>query len=209
MLVRQTLRRRQIYLPGAKVHHEGCEEEMNFVQPIRDVDLVKDICDYLYQKNKRNYILFLTGIYTGRRISDILKLRVKDVKDKNHTIFKEQKTGKITKIDFNWKLKNAYAEYCADKPLNEFLIKSRKGKNKPIDRSTAYMILKETAELFGLDQIGTHTMRKTFGYHLYKQNKNDVALVMKALGHYKEAETLRYIGVDSENVNKAIKSLRF
>lgn len=182
---------------------------MNYVQPIRDVELVKDICDYLYRKNKRNYILFVTGIYTGRRISDILKLRVKDVKNKNHIVFKEQKTGKLTKIDFNWNLKKAYAEYCESKPLNEFLIKSRKGQNRPIDRSTAYMILKETAELFDLDQIGTHTMRKTFGYHLYKQNKNDIVLVMKALNHSSEAETLRYIGIDSENVNSAIKSLKY
>lgn len=191
------------------MRNEGCEEKMNFVQPIRDPELVKDICDFLYKINKRNYILFVTGIYTGRRISDILKLRVRDVKDKNYIIFKEQKTGKTTKVDFNSVLKKAYAEYCEDKLPNDYLIKSRKGQNKPIDRSTAYLILKETAEYFGLEQIGTHTMRKTFGYHLYKQSGQDIVLVMKALNHYEQAVTLRYIGIDSENVNKAIKSLKY
>lgn len=182
---------------------------MNYVKPIKDPDLLTDICDYLYQTNKRNYILFLTGIYTGGRVSDILKLRVKDVKDKDYMVFKEQKTGKVTRIDFHPKLKNAYAEYCSDKAYIEYLLKSQKGRNKPIDRSTAYMILKQTAEQFGLENIGTHTMRKTFGYHLYKQNNNNVALVMKALNHYREADTLRYIGIEFESVNKAIKSLKF
>ena len=55
---------------------------MNTVEPIRDVSLVNDIADYLREQSERNYILFLFGIYSGLRISDILKLRVRDVRGK-------------------------------------------------------------------------------------------------------------------------------
>ena len=57
-----------------------------------------------------------------------------------------------------------------------YLFKSREGINKPISRSMAYKILRAAAEYVGLDDIGTHTLRKIFGYHFYKQTK-DVAML--------------------------------
>lgn len=56
---------------------------MNSVQPIRDMELVNDIADYLKGRSERDYMMFLFGIYSGLRISDILKLRVRDVKGKD------------------------------------------------------------------------------------------------------------------------------
>ena len=56
---------------------------MNTVEPIRDLDVVMDIADYLKSKNDRDYVMFMFGIYTGLRISDILKFRVRDVRDKD------------------------------------------------------------------------------------------------------------------------------
>ena len=55
-------------------------------------------------------------------------------------------------------------------------------------------------EEVGLD-LGTHSMRKTRGYHLYK-NTNDLARVMKMLRHSNEAVTLRYIGITQEDVDR-------
>ena len=52
---------------------------MNTVEPIRDFDLIQDIADYLKDNRERDYVLFMTGIYIGRRISDILPLKVRDV----------------------------------------------------------------------------------------------------------------------------------
>ena len=69
---------------------------MNFVEPIRDLDLLENICDYLQKTNVRNFILFNMGIYSGLRISDILKLKVRDVKDKNYISMREKK--QVSKI---------------------------------------------------------------------------------------------------------------
>ena len=65
------------------------------------MDLVLDVADYLKVKNERDYLLFMFGIYTGLRISDILKFRVRDVKDKDAIYIREKKTGKIYG-SFSW-----------------------------------------------------------------------------------------------------------
>jgi hypothetical protein len=44
-------------------------------------------------------------------------------------------------------------------------------------------------------------MRKTRGYHLYKQTK-DIGRVMKMLRHGSEGVTLRYIGITQDNIDK-------
>ena len=57
---------------------------MNYVEPIRDKDVVQDIAEYLKFKNERNYIMWMLGINSGLRISDILKLQVKHVYNKRN-----------------------------------------------------------------------------------------------------------------------------
>ena len=57
---------------------------MNFVEPIRDADVFHDIQASLLKTKPRNYVLVMTGTYTGLRISDILKLKVKDVRNKKY-----------------------------------------------------------------------------------------------------------------------------
>lgn len=64
---------------------------MNYVEPIRDSGMVNDIANYLKKDNLRNYIMYIIGINTGLRISDILKIKVKDVRNKQFIVLKEKK----------------------------------------------------------------------------------------------------------------------
>lgn len=182
---------------------------MNTVQPIRDPALVGEIANWFSKRNDRDCLMFLLGVYMGRRISDILRLKVRDVKGKDSIYIKEKKTGNCCRIEMHPVLRRAINEYCKGKDQDEFLIKSQKGFNKPISRERAHAILKEAAKWFALPDIGTHSMRKTFGFHLYMNNGKDVSLVMNALGHSSESVTLRYIGVEKEQLNRAIKRLDF
>lgn len=175
---------------------------MNFVEPIRDSQKVRDIQDYLKRINERDYVLFITGVYTGLRISDILRLKVKDVKDKRFIYIREKKTSKQNIIEINKLLEKEYKWYCSDKELDEYLIKSREGVNKPITRVRAYKIIKDVGKGFGVENLGTHTLRKTFGYHYYKQTK-DVGTLMKMFNHSDPSITLRYIGIIQDQMNKA------
>lgn len=180
---------------------------MKFVQPIRDTRKLKKIELYLKENNQRDYIMFMLGIYTGLRVSDILILKVKDVTG-NFINIQEKKTKKINQVEINPLLKKALKLYVAGKPRGEYLIKSRRGKNKPISRTQAYRRLREAANEFELSNIGTHSMRKTFGYHYYKQTK-DIATLQSIFNHGTPKYTLRYIGVDQDRKNKAIRDFRY
>lgn len=176
---------------------------METVQPIRELSNIRAMKNALRKSGERDYMLFCVGINTGLRISDILNLRVSDVRGKTHIHITERKTGKDKKFKINDALKDDLEEYVSDMDDHEYLFQSHKGKNKPITRVQAYRILNDAAQRVGLSEIGTHTLRKTFGYHFYKQYK-DVALLQELFNHSAPSVTLRYIGINQDIMDKAM-----
>ncbi|MEG0258454.1 MAG: tyrosine-type recombinase/integrase [Lysinibacillus sp.] len=170
------------------------------VDPIRDRELLGRMKTYLKKTNIRNYIMFLTGIHCGYRISDILQLQVKHVKGWDIRGF-EKKTGSYRQVRMPKELKKEIRAYIVGKDEEEYLFKSRKGQNQPITPKRAYEILRELADDFELEHIGTHTLRKTYGYQHYRKFKN-VATLMKALNHSSQEDTLIYIGVIQEELDE-------
>lgn len=170
---------------------------METVQPIRDLADIEAVKNFLRQRSERNYLLFMFGINTGLRVGDILKLRIKDVRGKTHIQLREMKTGKLKNYLINKKLKQALTGYISDKDPNEFIFRSRKGSNKSISRQQAYSILSKAGRACGLNNIGTHSMRKTYAYHLYKKT-GDVVAIMKILNHASPDITLRYMGFEQD-----------
>lgn len=166
---------------------------MNVVQPIRDIAKIREIEEYLKSVSERDWMLFVAGINSGLRISDLLNLRVRDV-DGVEIYIVEKKTGKKIPRRINPGLSKAFRQYTADLSADAFLFTSREGDNRPITRARAYQIMSKAARIHGLKRIGTHTLRKTFGYHFYKQTK-DLQLLMGILGHSDEKITRRYIGL--------------
>jgi integrase len=179
---------------------------MKLVQPIREPEKLDEIKQKLKGKSDRNYMMFVIGIYTGLRISDIRLLKVKDVK-KEHLKLIEKKTGKEKRILIIPILKRELAWYTNGKSEEEYLLKSRKGE-KPITRIRAYQILREIAKDCGIDEVGTHTLRKTFGYHFYQQFK-DIATLMDIFNHSSESITRRYIGITQDIKDKKMRNLKF
>lgn len=180
------------------------------VEPIRDSTTVREIINYLkMKKSYRNLVLFATGIYTGLRVSDILKLKVKDVKEMKFLYLKEQKTKTNKSIKLHKELIKIYKAYCEGKDGEEFLIKSQKGNNRAIGRKQAYTILKNIGKEFNLEHLGSHTMRKTYGYTVYKSSGNNIALTQSALSHKSAEYTLRYIGVTQEEINNITSNLNY
>jgi integrase len=180
---------------------------MRTVQPIKDVELIRQIADDLKERSFRDYLMFLFGIYTGLRISDILKLRVKDVKDKDYITLYEQKTGKEKRFLIHPDIKPEIKKFTENLKDYEYLFASRQGSNRPISRARAYDILKEVAKCYNIDSLGTHSMRKTFGFFLYEQTK-DIVIVKELFNHADIGTTLRYIGVIQDTKDQAVKKLR-
>jgi integrase len=189
---------------------------MNVVEPIRELETIKRIRKLLNGQSLRNELLFILGINVGLRIGDILKLTYGNVMKANgsprdYVIIKEEKTAKTKKFYLGNIVKEVLLDLViANNTFNrgDFLFKSRKGDNRPISRQQAYRILNGAAESLGLvdrdqegriiaGEIGTHTLRKTFGYHAY-QSGVSLELLMEIFNHASKSQTLRYIGITEE-----------
>lgn len=182
--------------------------KMEIVQPIRDKNKIKQMIKVLSEYSQRDCMLFIMGINSGLRISDILARKVKDVKNKTHIHIMEKKTKKYKRFYLNTDLREALKKYIESLKLSEddYLFQSRKGDNKPISRIQAYRILNKAAKEVGLKEIGTHTMRKTFGYWHYKKYK-DVAMLQKIFNHSAPSITLAYIGITDEYTDETIEGI--
>lgn len=178
---------------------------MELVQPIRDKNKIELMKLELMKSGYKNFLMFVIGINTGLRISDILVLKVSDIKDKTHLIVTEKKTKKTKRSFINPMLKVEIDKYITGMNDDEYLFQSRKGDNAPISRVQAYRILNNAASKCGVEEIGTHTLRKTFGYWHYKQNK-DVALLQDIFNHSAPSVTLRYIGINDDIKDKSVEN---
>lgn len=189
---------------------------MEFVQPIRDKKKIDAMKKVLKANSTRDYALFTLGINSGLRISDLLKLKVSDVlegkKIRDRITMREQKTGKSKDFPLGRTSKKALEEHLAtwEYQPEDFLFPSRKrtGKNGgALTRQQAYNIINGAAKAVGIqEQIGTHTLRKTFGYHAYKQGM-DITVIQKLLNHSAPSVTLRYIGITQDQLDKVYLTL--
>jgi integrase len=176
----------------------------NTVEPIRDLEKIREMKEYLLHQSYRNYFLFHFGINSGLRISDILPLRVMDVKYTDHLKVREKKTGKVRKVKMTPALKNEIEKYTKSMADSDYLFPSRQGSG-PISRMQAWQILNDAARACQIEgPIGTHTLRKTFGYHFYQLTK-DVAMLQQIFGHSSPSVTLRYIGITDDMVVQALE----
>ena len=185
---------------------------MEFVQPIRDVKQIDTIKKLLKKQSLRDYCLFVLGINSGLRISDLLKLRISDISDKgkikDRIRLREKKTNKFKDFPLSNSTKSALKEYLNTREYNENepLFISRKNKGFLL-RQQAYKIINDVAKSVGIkEKIGTHTLRKTFGYHAYN-NGYDITLIQKLFNHSSPSVTLRYIGITQDEMDDVYLSL--
>lgn len=180
---------------------------MELVQPIRDKNKIEAIKKILKADNLRDYSLFVLGINSGLRISDLLNLKISDVaegkKIKDRISLREQKTGKTKDFPLGASSIKALKEYLdsrEDYTASDWLFPSQKG-NKPITRQHAWRILSEAAKTVGITEaVGTHTLRKTFGYWAFKGGV-DITRIQKLLNHSSPGITLAYIGITREELD--------
>lgn len=143
--------------------------------------------------------MFTIGTNCGLRISDIVALNVGDVRGKSYINIVEKKTGKFKKFPINSKLKPMFEDFTKGKRSDEPLFTTIFGNR--LNRFGAYYILQTAAKNINLpEKIGTHTMRKTFGYHHYHKFK-DVAILQKIFNHSSPQITLRYIGIEQDQID--------
>ena len=198
------------------------------VQPIRSQSDRDALSSYFWNHSLRDYALFKFGIATGRRISDLIRLNVRDVAyiDRRGRLciaerfmVYEKKTHKFIDITIHTTARQALSKYLRQRRryseslgalLNEPLFKSRKcGRDGQyrVREVQAWRVLRNAARSCGIAyKVGTHSLRKTFGYMLY-QNGQSIELIQRVLNHSSPAITLAYIGITRDDIDEAIWSL--
>lgn len=185
---------------------------MEFVEPIRDKKNLENMKRFLKERSLRDYMLFVLGINSGLRISDLLRLTVEDVKGKDRITIREEKTGKAKDFPLSETCKKALCEYLKAAGLTSgVLFPSRKRAGSKdtgaISRQQAYEAINSAARAVGIkDAIGTHTLRKTFGYHAYKAG-HDITRIQQLLNHSAPSVTLRYIGITKDELDNVYINL--
>lgn len=169
----------------------------------------------------RDRALFLLGVKSGFRISELLSLRLLDVMRAGQT------TSRVTVARRNMKKKVEgrtvllHPEAKAALALwleqlremgymtsDTFVFQSRKGRNRAMSRIQAYRILQEAYERAGVSgSTGTHSMRKTFANNVHEKLGRDLLKTQKALGHKNINSTVSYLSFKEEEIDEAILSL--
>lgn len=188
------------------------------VNPIRDqndlyncINYFKKLRDNAPTETKRrqydrNYMLFLLGINTALRFSDLSRLTVAKVKN-NYIYQRDKKTRKENKITLHSDIYKEVMDYIKRNNLydTDYLFWSSKGYNKPLTRVMGYNIMQQLKTGCKIPyNIGTHTLRKTYGYWFYKQT-GDVVALQAILNHSNPSQTLIYIGMQQKEVEEKRK----
>ena len=190
------------------------------VNAIKDMKKVNALLTYLKGTNDRDFLMAKFQLNTGLRISDVVPVRVCDLMSskrrfKEHLIIQETKTSKIKSIKLNDELRNTIKEYVVKYDLKDcdYLFKSKKfdinGNNRAITVTQAYRVLKDAATAVGINNFGTHSLRKTWGYFTYKASKHNIGLLMDMFNHSAPSITLRYIGIDQDARDEMYSYVQF
>lgn len=173
-------------------------------EAIKNKNDIQRIEQYLKLRCERNYVIWVLGLNSGLRVSDIVGLNVGDVVDKTHISIVEKKTGKKKSFFMNDKLKGVLSEFTKNRPADEPLFVGKQGKR--LNRSEVYRFIKHACEEVGIkSHVSTHTMRKSFGYHHYQQFK-DAVMLQKIFNHSSQRITLIYIGIEQDEIDWSYKN---
>ena len=176
----------------------------HIAEPLKNKKDIEKVEKYLQSKNKRNYVIWVLGLNSGLRVSDIVGLNVSDVVNRTHITVIEKKTGKKKSFYINDKLKRVLEDYTRGRSGDEPLFLGKRGKR--IDRSEVYRFIKKACKENGiLEHVATHTMRRSFGYHHYQKFKDPIVL-QKVFNHSSQRITLMYISVDQDEIDFTYKN---
>lgn len=182
---------------------------MSATEPIRNKQALNNFKNYYVhvEPNLRNYALIIVGLNTALRINDLLHLKWDEIfwngEIKEHLYVLERKTQKINRIYVNEEAKKVLALLRSSFPSeNPYVFGGTKSNSEPISRQQAYRIIKKAAENVGLtEHISCHSLRKTFGYHAWKQGTQP-ALLMSIYNHSSYEITMRYLCIAQDDKDK-------
>lgn len=159
-----------------------------------------------HRPNERVALALMLEANLGLRVSDIVKLRLDDIVldgNRYHLEIREQKTGKVRSFTVPLALYQFLKLYCIDHKI------SSDTKLVPITERQVQKLLKSACDYLAIEGVSTHSFRKFYATEIYRQNGNNIVLVQTLLQHSSPSVTQRYIGIQPEEIEKAIEKHLF
>ena len=169
------------------------------VEPIRCLKDIKAIKRIL-QGSPRDLCLFTLGINTNLRASDLLAITADMVRNKDELVLKEKKTGKERRITLNPTTQKAIQHLLDSRDYgdDDRLFKGQRG---PLTVPTVNRLVKGWCKAINLKgNYGSHTLRKTFGYHQRVTFGRGLPELMTVFNHSTQKQTLDYLCVQPEEI---------
>lgn len=195
---------------------------MKGTRPLDNTEIQRVCASFQGTYAVRNRGLFVIGVSTGGRISELLSLRVADVYQNgapvsdllyDKSVVKGGEVSRAIPVNVDGRqaieaLMHWHRDRYGDVSEHRALFASRQG-DGAIDRRTADGVLKKAFEAAGLNgKLATHSMRKSFAQRLYDQT-GDIFAVQEMLGHKNVSTTQRYLGVNYASVRSAVEKMAF
>ena len=177
-------------------------------KPLRTQDQINDVLFYLRRTHypERDTFLFLLGINTGLRCSDIVRLKIGTLRHSKRPEITEKKTGKKMTL-FLDNVQDIVIEYTDGKDDDDWAFPSSYDSSKYISVQNVYKLFKRIDEQLGRIGLTTHTMRRTFGLWYYRKTKN-IYYLMELFNHSSQAITMRYIGLTEDELGDSLQGFR-
>lgn len=183
---------------------------MNQVEPIKKKEKIHQMYKLLQARSQRDYLFFKFAIHTGIKLMDLLNMKVKYLKNSNTGNIKTSwivDSEPTIKIKLPSDLQSELQRYIADCHLEDeaFIFQSTRTR-QCLSRQQAYRIINHAAEQLDMQRIGLTTLRKTFAYHAY-QSGISISIIQKYLGHQTTQETMKFIGITNQSINRTVIAL--
>jgi integrase len=175
------------------------------VQPIRRLEDIRAIKRFLAGE-PRNLAIFTLGINSALRASDLLRIRIDQVRGLRpgeSFEVKEKKTGQYRRVMLNKLSHRAIQDWIQSVPDwedGDWLFRSRKTKGR-LQVPTLTAMVKSWCRVINLtENYGSHTLRKTFGYQQRVTFSLGTPELMWIFNHSSERQTLSYLGIEQDEI---------
>jgi integrase len=179
------------------------------VQPIKRLEDIRTIKKVLADK-PRDLALFTVGINTNLRASDLLQIKVgqvRDLKPNDEIEIREKKTKKLRRVTLNKACIDAIRNLLASAPFkdSDYLFQSQRAEVLIVP--SVVRLVKQWCSAINLKgNFGSHTLRKTWGYHQRVTFGTDLPRLMVCFNHSTQRQTLEYLCIQADEIREVYEN---
>ena len=185
---------------------KGSTIKVEPIKRVKDIQTIKK----LLADNPRDFALFTIGINTNLRASDLLRIKagqVRNLKPNDSFEIKEKKTKKARRVTLNGACIDAIRNLLASAPFedSDYLFRSQRA-DVLIVPSLIRMVKKWCKAINLKGNYGSHTLRKTWGYHQRVTFGTDLPRLMVCFNHSTQRQTLDYLCIQADEIREVYEN---